>query len=384
MAATTCNGCKKKILSLEYLECSVCNALYDLNCVNITSTAFESFTQEIKDLWTCPECLSARPKGGNLHTPVRVSSGWNTTYVSENDTTIGGNDTFSNVNMARGGMHQKEKGMNINFMEIISEIRTELSALRSQTAEVPAMRLDIQRLTKEVENMSLEIVLLKTELAKRESQIVATKTSLPTSKQPVGPTYASRAAAPQPKVPNIKPPTGAQATILQPPLGKINARAASTAQASDENKSVATEHETTQTSVSTRDTPANEWKTVESKRKSRRLPEFHKGGNTNDLKIKGIEQKRFLHVWKVQKTVSVKDMKEYVQSVCGDNVEVHVESVKTRTERDYASFIIGVPESHYDMLCDLKIWHVKVRFSEWRWFRKRRDTDIPNPSQSKS
>ncbi|KAI5634326.1 hypothetical protein NE865_12940 [Phthorimaea operculella] len=90
---TSCGGCGKNILDLNYLECAnpKCSLMFDLTCLNKTKQQFDSFTDEYKAAWLCPSC--DRPKkGDNSGTPVRTAH----------------NDTFTkNVNFSRGGQSQK-------------------------------------------------------------------------------------------------------------------------------------------------------------------------------------------------------------------------------------------------------------------------------------
>lgn len=51
-------------------------------------------------------------------------------------------------------------------------------------------------------------------------------------------------------------------------------------------------------------------------------------------------------------------------------VSVKVERIKHRIERDYAYFIIGVPENKYIKLCQPATWPVNVKFCGWMWFRR--------------
>ncbi|CAH4037344.1 unnamed protein product [Pieris brassicae] len=48
----------------------------------------------------------------------------------------------------------------------------------------------------------------------------------------------------------------------------------------------------------------------------------------------------------------------------------HIEKINHKTERDYASFIIGVPESEYNVLCQPENWPVNIECYDWVWFRR--------------
>ncbi|KAL0893373.1 hypothetical protein ABMA27_014960 [Loxostege sticticalis] len=64
-----CAGCQKPIPNREYLRCMACKATYDIDCANISYKLF--CLMKKKDQWKCPECMSKRPKTGNINTPAR-------------------------------------------------------------------------------------------------------------------------------------------------------------------------------------------------------------------------------------------------------------------------------------------------------------------------
>lgn len=71
-----CAGCRNPLPKREYLCCMKCEAVYDLDCANVSPKLFELL--ERKEQWKCPECKSKLPKTGNINTPVR-----NTTPATE-------------------------------------------------------------------------------------------------------------------------------------------------------------------------------------------------------------------------------------------------------------------------------------------------------------
>ncbi|KAI5651775.1 hypothetical protein NE865_00112 [Phthorimaea operculella] len=95
---TSCGGCGKNILDLNYLECTnpKCSLMFDLTCLNKTKQQFDTFSYEYKAAWLCPSC--DRPKkGDNSGTPVR---------------TVYNDDTFTkNVNFSRDGQPQKSNAV---------------------------------------------------------------------------------------------------------------------------------------------------------------------------------------------------------------------------------------------------------------------------------
>lgn len=66
-----CNGCRHNITTREFLVCSACSSKYDLLCANVGIKRFNLMSQEIRQLWKCPECQSKQPKTDNSNTPLR-------------------------------------------------------------------------------------------------------------------------------------------------------------------------------------------------------------------------------------------------------------------------------------------------------------------------
>ncbi|XP_063628878.1 uncharacterized protein LOC134800307 [Cydia splendana] len=57
-----CVRCEVVIPNREYLICSLCKKIYDIDCANVSSQRFyNTMTKEHKDKWTCKPCLS-KPK----------------------------------------------------------------------------------------------------------------------------------------------------------------------------------------------------------------------------------------------------------------------------------------------------------------------------------
>ncbi|KAI5632068.1 hypothetical protein NE865_15219 [Phthorimaea operculella] len=54
---TSCGGCGKNILDLNYLECAnpKCSLMFDLTCLNKTKQQFDGFSDEYKAAWLCPD-----------------------------------------------------------------------------------------------------------------------------------------------------------------------------------------------------------------------------------------------------------------------------------------------------------------------------------------
>lgn len=126
------------------------------------------------------------------------------------------------------------------------------------------------------------------------------------------------------------------------------------------------------------DNSNNDW--IEVKKNNRRSNAIRKGGNNSISSLKAVERRKFLHVWRLNKSTSEDDLKEHIKQTLGRDSEVVIEKLKPKTERDYASFRIGVTLSHFEKLCDPEIWPVNVEYSEWIWFRP---NTTPNQPETK-
>lgn len=111
------------------------------------------------------------------------------------------------------------------------------------------------------------------------------------------------------------------------------------------------------------------WTTVRNKKFSRVPKDVTVGNNTEIKTILATERKKHLHVWRLHPATTVEAMTNHVKSICGQDVVLKVEKIRHKTERDYSSFIIGVPEQMYSELNKAEVWPVKAEFKEWIWFR---------------
>lgn len=107
------------------------------------------------------------------------------------------------------------------------------------------------------------------------------------------------------------------------------------------------------------------------KKKQRKYPNTEvKRGNASFVDIQGTEKKKFLHVWRLKLQTTIESLEKHVKAILGEDISVKINKIHHKTERDYTSFIIGVPESLYDKLCHEDNWDTKIEFCEWIWFRQ--------------
>lgn len=101
-----CGGCRKKMNTEEYLNCSECANTYDLECANVAVLSFrKTMTKKHKSQWICFECRNKQPKTSNIDTPVRALHA----TISENSP-IGDDDTAGCDNITLRGVHGSKRG----------------------------------------------------------------------------------------------------------------------------------------------------------------------------------------------------------------------------------------------------------------------------------
>lgn len=69
-----CAGCLQKIPDKRFMQCSICQQNYDLECSNISELRFYNIMkEENKKAWKCPQCIAQKPKLNidNSNTPIR-------------------------------------------------------------------------------------------------------------------------------------------------------------------------------------------------------------------------------------------------------------------------------------------------------------------------
>lgn len=105
-----------------------------------------------------------------------------------------------------------------------------------------------------------------------------------------------------------------------------------------------------------------------------------RGENCSVTTLKAVERKKYLHLWRLDKSTTEESLTQYIKGVIGI-CELFVYKLKPREERNYASFKVGVPEHFFEKLCNPEIWPLNIEFSEWTFFRRTDfTTKPPQPS----
>lgn len=102
--ANKCAGCLKQILNREFLTCSHCNKIYDLECANVSIQRFlNTMDKDHRKTWKCQYCICNMPKKSNINTPVRSQQ---TALLSENGE---GKDDVNNITIRQKTQISKNK-----------------------------------------------------------------------------------------------------------------------------------------------------------------------------------------------------------------------------------------------------------------------------------
>lgn len=180
---SNCSGCGNPIMDRCYMECSRCKNSFDLLCINIPKDSFDRFSQSYKDVWLCPSCVCALPKGDNTSTPVRnpkSSSNLNDKYIC------------SNVNQTRGSRSQGAKAKNAKYdsppnpdlgtlMSELHLLRLELAEVKEQNHEIKNqmsnlsdnLNKTVQEHSNKIRNAEREIVTLKASVGLLQQQLAS-------------------------------------------------------------------------------------------------------------------------------------------------------------------------------------------------------------------
>lgn len=367
-----CFACKSKIEHGNLLRCTGCKSGYHYSCLNITSATFREQSVTLKSTYKCDSCA-------NVTQRVRVSD---ETPVRGTATKIGSEtmekpdasceDIFFKGNITSSPVINNME----SFMDVMKEvISARLSAFESKLIQeiknsVTTLTLENSKLREEltVANnkcrcLEQEINVLKTEkrntLQQRSScienptsDIISKSIDIQGSAVPSGPAprppptsshavaVAERAGGEQPPRPPRPPPPPASPSISYAAVTRNTANMV---------------------------TVESKWIDVKSVKRNNPVK---KGGNTSVALLKAVERKKFLHVWRLDKSTTEETLRGYIENVLGSDCDIIIQKLRPKTERDYASFKIGTTEGNFNKLCNPDIWPVHVEFSEWIWFRR--------------
>lgn len=253
------------------------------------------------------------------------------------------------------------------FNEMGKKLATLTAKIAAQTALIEEQNKKIDAQNKCIENYSSAIIMQKEVISKLSTKIDEFMRVQPTSgKNETGDCNGSRQAQ------SARETAAEQASRLD----SMSERARR-ANKRTQNKDASTLPEPNENKNENINIEAEEWKIVgvsKKKKSDSNLNTIQKGGNSQISTLQAIEKKKFLHVWSLHPDTTEEAIFEHVTKIC-ESKDVKVEKIIPKTLRDYSTFMIGVPESHFEKINKENSWPLNTQFNEWRWFRKSRKTE---------
>lgn len=367
-----CFACNKKIALGDVLRCTGCKTVYHYTCLNITTATFTEQKPQLKNSYRCDSCVNVtRRLRVTDDTPVRGSRPGGELIEKEStkscqDINLEENTMPSAINMISiqsiTDILKGEISARLNNIEtkLIQEIQNSVATL---VLENNNLRECLSVANKKCTLLEEEIKVLKKEriIVKQQSTKLSHKSSHSPTSLELGKEVNSTAlnsttqlscAVAEPG-PASAPPLPAATLIPTTPAAQLSATYAMVA---------------SKTAVAENNNHNNDkWIEVKS---SNRNNLVKRGGNTSVTLLKAVERKKYLHVWRLDKNTTEDSIKEYIKHILGNNSEFIVEKIRTRTERNYSSFKIGLPENCFEKLCNPDVWPLNVEFCEWIFFRR--------------
>lgn len=359
------------------MQCSriECKKTYDLKCLSISTDVFETYTKHYKNEWICPECVCLVPKGDNSNTPVRDL---NRTFEGE---------TFVNMNRGSGGSKRRAQCARQDAEDAEDDMVVEIRAMRSEIAsrfDQQAERFQqmwniVCENKNEINEMKTKIVVLENRISTFEglenklqeltsqnhllleqlgANTTFSKSSEGTYAQAVGAT-GTKSSACNIKVVDTEKCGATKTTFKSRTPAQPNVLISTTEQRRDVNGDLLDHNGR----VGMEESNNNN--------NRRKLPaKMVLRGENETLNLEAIERKKHLHIWRLEPNTTVEQIQKHVESLCGLQIKVKVEKIVHKTKRDYASFIVGVPEKMFDKISHPQAWPRNTEFGEWIWFRR--------------
>lgn len=323
---------------------------------------FGTYSQSFKEKWLCPECVCSIPKRGNSNTPVRTITPEPKLSSIETPT--------NRVNIERGNrvcFSPTIMGTDSILLEELREFRSEVMARMDSQANAITILLEQFSQTKsEFENIIKVMRVLEEKVEAKLTPDRHTQDNMNAKydEQPISfveiasqPSHRSRSQ----KTPTLKQNQHSHTASNMQKLNNDGAiKSARLYTQSGDNLTVDTSNKTDQEG----------WTTVRNKKVNRRSEQVKIGTNAELKAIQSVERKKHLHIWRLHPETTVETITNHVKSICGPGIPMQIEKIKHRTERDYSSFIVGVPEKWYEKINLAEVWPKNAEFNEWIWFRK--------------
>uniref|UniRef100_A0A2A4JWS0 Uncharacterized protein n=1 Tax=Heliothis virescens TaxID=7102 RepID=A0A2A4JWS0_HELVI len=332
-------------------------------------SAFNAYTLAYKKKWVCPDCICLMPKCGNMETPLRKDV---------TDLTIT-TTPQNNVNTQRGSQAQfspvmMDRDVDAALLVELKQFRSDIIArLDSQANAITQLQYQFSQTKNDLDNLIKIITIIENKVTQSQShQSHQVITEEATTSSPI--TFAE-AVSLNAKPTQHKKNASSQKTAK---MYKVNTGVAIKPTVPTTQKDVAKDSVPHMLSEQGEDEETGQggWTTVQNKKFNRVSKNVGIGKNTELKAIQATERKKHLHVWRLHPETTEEAVTSHIKSICGQDITLKVQKIKHKTDRDYASFVIGVPERMYDDLNKPEIWPVNTEFNEWIWFRKQPETNF--------
>lgn len=361
-----------------YMECvnDNCNKKYDVNCLNILPGAFKALTKAYKEKWVCPECICLHPKKGNLETPVRgtrVDSDVATTPINNVNTQRGSQLRFSPVMMEAEYDTALLNELRQFRADMVTRLDSQENAIKHLQNQFSQTKSDLNQLVKIIRVIEEKIdskltrppphkvneqVIIDDSPCSSSAKIHRQNTTAKTAKTS---TKKSINIQPTDKPRNVNNGGATKSAVHTPPTY------------SSKSTIPATE------SLNQDESKQGGWDTVQYRKRNRMSKDVRRGMNTDLQAIQATERKKYLHVWRLHPETTVEAVSDHIKNICGSEISIKIDKIQHKTERDYSSFKIGVPERMYENLNKAEVWPLNAEFNEWIFFR--RSTTKKNDTQ---
>ncbi|CAG4974960.1 unnamed protein product [Colias eurytheme] len=359
-----CNTCGLQIHDEFYLECSKLKCLkrYDLKCLNIEIELFHAFTNDYKKSWVCSECTQSPNKS----------------FITVCNTSLATPDN-NNINMQRGNQLRYHTSSPLStdsvLLEHLTQLRSEMNSRFDIQANVIAI---LQKQLSDTNNKLDAVLTILSSLEEKQCIKIGTranisKTGCDTSRSLESTYYINKPLQEANKSDAITEILGVNSFAATKPTTATSSaspiKIASTCAPLFKDKGDC-EGQGIGKEVCIDERDNNNINVTHNNEQSSERRSVRVGSNKDSLILKGMERKKYLHVWRLHPETSLETLTKYVKNVCGPDALIKIDKIKHKTARDYASFIIGVPENLFNTLNQPEIWPVNAEFSEWIWFRK--------------
>ena len=157
-----CAKCKKDIPRKEYLACSECKAILDLQCANVSFTRFTMMNADRKKTWKCTTCLSKSKKDKSM-----TQNNMSLTTKASHSTSLIVNESINRTNQnVTTRLRNKPRASSVELLDKSTEESFEYnSSLDNTHLSLPDLKIANDR------ELHDEIDMLKTQLASAHSEI---------------------------------------------------------------------------------------------------------------------------------------------------------------------------------------------------------------------